>query len=151
MADETPPPSTPAQAVLPSYEWLRWAIRITGILLMFGGTIYLGVTASQLLTDNTSGSGLFVVVVTVAMLGLGIYVLRTGLNMLRSIDAHTIGSFCIIFALIYTWILAHILSPWEFFKGYPALMYLLVFLYFGLSYWILKSILFRLLLPRGER
>jgi len=136
---------------MPAYDSIRWAIRITGILLMVGGTIYLGVLASDLLTDKKTGSGLFVVVVSVGMLGLGIYVLRIGLNMLRSIDAHTIGSFSFVFALVYTWILAHVLPPWKLLNDWPVVGYALMFLYFGLSYWILKRILLHLLLPPKRR
>ncbi len=154
MVDKSSPGNLsdqPASGRAPeAYGWLRWTIRITGILLMFGGTIYLGRTASDLLTDKKSGSGLFVVVVSLVALGLGIYVLRIGLAMLRSINARTIGSFSFVFALIYTFILVHIVPSTSMFSDHPVLVCLVIFLCFGLSYWILKSILFRLLLPREE-
>ncbi len=118
---------------------------------MFGGTIYLGMIASNLLIGDKPGSGLLVVVVSLVILGLGIYVLRTGLDMLRSINARTISSFSLVFSLIYTWILAQILPFSEWFGDYPYVIYLLMFLYFGLSYWILKRILLHLLLPAIER
>jgi hypothetical protein len=142
---------TPPSPVAPRYDWLRWAIRITGIVLMFGGTIYIGLTAAKLLTDNKSDSVLLMIVVSLITLGLGIFVLRIGMNMLRSINVRTIGSFSFVFALIYTYILTQILPLSGFFNDSAVLVYLLVFLYFGLSYWILKSILILLLLPPHER
>jgi hypothetical protein len=134
-----------------AYGWLRWTIRITGILLMFGGTIYLGGTAWALLTDKKTGGGLLVVIMSLVVLGLGIYVLRIGLGMLRSINAHTIASFSFVFALIYTFILVHIVPSTSMFSDHPVLVGFVILLCFGLSYWILKSILFRLLLPREEQ
>ncbi len=68
--------------------------------------------------------------------------------MLHSVNAQTIKAFSFIFALIYTFILVHILPPAGIFNDYPALLYLMLFLYLGLSYWILRSILFHLLLAR---
>ena len=74
-----------------------------------------------------------VVIVSLVMLGLGILVLRTGIRMLRTIDAHTIGTFSFLFALIYTWILVQILPLSGLFTDHPVFLYLLMFLYFGLS------------------
>jgi len=156
MVDEPPFP-TPAVETSPGYaggsprphyDLLRWAIRITGIILMFGGTIYLGVTASRLLIDLKSGETLFFVVGSLLALGLGIFVLRIGYAMLKSINSRTIGNFSFLFALIYTFILIQILPSTDAVDGHSILIYFCVILYFGLSYWALKSILFRLLLSR---
>jgi hypothetical protein len=142
--------STPT--ITPRYNLLRWAIRITGIVLMLGGTIYLGVTASQLLTSGNSGNELlFLIVCSVIALGMGILVIRAGYAMLRSINSGTISSFSFVFSLVYTFIVAQILPSTGFAAGHPILLYALVFLYFVLSYLILKSILLHLLMPRKER
>jgi len=136
---------------LPSYKGLRWVIRITGIILMLAGTAYLGTTAVRLLTDSQSGNELFLIVCSVIMLGIGMYILRIGFAMLRSVDAQTIGNFSFVFALVYAFVVAQILPASGLMSGHPALLYGLLFLFFILCYWILKSILFRLLLPREEQ
>jgi hypothetical protein len=160
MADEastgrTEPPAGPVGVNPPAYDGLRWSIRITGIILMFGGMIYLGMIVSSLLWGSGPGGtrteGLFPLVVSLVTFGLGIFVLRTGLRMFRSVDASTIAHFSFVFALVYTFILVHILPLSGLFQRHAALMWLLLVLYFGLSYWILKRILLHLLLPEGER
>lgn len=158
MVDESKPAASdgkvtviPASSVPPRYDWLRWAIRITGIVLMLAGTVYLGMTAARLLTDNQSENELFLIVCSIIVLGIGIYVLRIGFAMLRSIDAHTIGSFSFVFSLVYTFVVAQILPASGFMSGHLILLYGLIFLFFILSYWILRAILFCLLLPREER
>lgn len=143
------------QPPLPSYVLLRWTIRLTGVLLMFGGAIYLIRVAWSLLfekhVNDTPFDSLFAIIVSLGILGLGIFVLRTGLRMLRTVDASSIGSFSFVFALIYTWILTQVLPLSDIFIQHQALFFLLLFLYFGLSYWILKRILLALLLPKEER
>jgi hypothetical protein len=152
MADESASnpqvEGTTANPVVPRYDWLRWAIRITGIALMLGGTVYLGMSVCRLLTDNKAGDGIFSVVASLVTLGLVIFVLRVGYNMLRAINRRTISSFSFVFSLVYTFILIEILPATGVMFDYPALVYLFIFLYFGLSYWMLKSILLLLLLPR---
>lgn len=133
-----------------TYGWLRGFIRITGILLMFGGALYLGAMAASLLVAK-KGGGLLGVVITLVALGIGIYVLRVGIDMLRTVDARAIKCFSFIFALIYTSILLNILPSFDFFGQHPAALYLMLFLYLGLSYWIVKYILFHLLLPPDQR
>ncbi len=147
-----PSSSSPSGASAPSYDWLRWTIRITGILLMFGGAIYLGIVASNLLLAKLSYGNpyesLFALIISLVGLGLGIFVLRTGLRMFRTVDASAIGHFAFVFALVYN--LRPDANPAlaGLFNHHFVLMALLLILYFGLSYWVLKRILLHLLLPR---
>ena len=153
MVDESKPAPEIA-AASPSlqhrYDWLRWAIRVTGIVLMLAGTCYLGMTAAQLLTSNQSGNEPFLVVCTLIGLGIGMYVLRVGYVMLWSIDERTIRSFSFIFSLVYAFVIAQILPSSGFLSDYPFLLYILLFFFFALFYWLLKTILFQLLMTQKE-
>jgi len=155
MADESKmgpvvePGATPADASPSHFCGLRWAIRLTGVALMLAGTIYIAMVTSSLLMGGKVGSGIMVVVVSMLGLGMGILILRVGYRMLCSVDAQTIGAFSFLFGLVFTFILMHILAPWGIFNDSPVLLYLLLFLYLGLSYWVVKIILIRLLLPQN--
>jgi hypothetical protein len=163
MVDELPPPPSgnsssedkaPSLSSLP-YARLRWTIRITGVLLMFGGAIYLGIVAGKVLlgslTDIKAIDGLYVVVVSLLALVLGMFIFRAGLDMLRSVDSSAVGIFSFVFALVYTSILMQIVPALALFYQYPALMLLLFLFYFGLTYLILKYILLALLFPRKKK
>jgi len=151
------PPEKPGAGAVPrpGYDRLRWTIRVAGTLLMFGGTIYLGKVAAALLSGSLVSrrptDNLMILVVSLVELGLGIFVLRTGLNMLRSVDASAIRHFSFVFALIYTFILMQVLPLSGLFFWHPVLTYLLLGLYLGLSYWVLNRILLVLLLPTEKR
>jgi hypothetical protein len=154
----TPSNSSPEESALPlsslPYARLRWTIRLTGVLLMFGGAIYLGAVAGRLLfaslTDGNASGGLYAVIISLVALGLGIFVLRAGLDMLRSVDSSAVGSFSFVFALVYTWILMQIVPASALYYRYPVLMFLLFLLYLSLTYLILKYILLLLLFPRKK-
>ena len=163
MVDELPPSplpeKTPVVEALPSlsslpYGRLRWMIRITGVLLMFGGTIYLGIVAGKVLwgslTYLNASDSLYVVIVSLLALGLGVFVFRAGLNMLRSVDSSAVSSFSFVFALIYTSILMEIVPAAALFYKYPVLVLLLFLLYLGLTYFVLKYILLMLLFPQKK-
>jgi len=155
MADESSSPSDqPTRAH--DYDWLRWAIRITGILLMFAGAIYLLKSVSSLLWQNlgtasTASDNLFALVISLVALGIGIFVVRTGLKMFQTVDASAISHFSFVFTLVYTFVLMQILPLSGLFHSHLIFMGLLLMLYFGLSYWVLQRILLHLLLPVDER
>jgi len=159
MADESPAAaitdkhSHPDPATAPlSYRGLRWVIRFTGVLLMFGGAIYFGTVACTLvfgkLVYHQATEGLYVLVVSLLALGLGYFIFRVGLNMLRSINAATISSFSFLFALVYTPVFMRILPALGLVHRQPVLTIFFVLGYFGLTYLILKRILLLLLLPK---
>jgi hypothetical protein len=153
LPDARPPEETPLSSL--PYARLRWTIRLTGVVLMFGGVIYLGIAASHPLLSSLShgkaGDSLYAVVISLVALGLGIFVFRAGLNMLRSVDASAVASFSFVFALVYTSILMQLVPASALFYRYPALMFLLFFLYLGLTYLVLKHILLVLLFPRARK
>ena len=164
MVDELPPSehsanslsagSSSAPLFLLPYAGLRWIIRITGVLLMFGGVICLGSVAGKLLFGSLAyhkvSDSLSVVIVSLIALGLGIFVFRIGLRMLCSVDGRAVRNFSFIFALVYTLILMQILPAGTIFDSYPILRFLLFLFSLGLAYFILKRILLTLLFPRGE-
>lgn len=147
-ADETSSAGMSSGASLPSYARLRWMIRITGVLIMLGGTIYLGIWAGSLLKgiliDHKGGEGLYIVVVALGVLGLAILALRAGLNMLLSVDSAAVGTFSFIFALIYAFIFMQILPAQSL---QPILMLPLFLLSLGVTYFVVKRILLALLFP----
>lgn len=144
---------SPTISSLP-YARLRWTIRLTGVLLMFSGTVYLGVVAGRLLfgslTNPNAADDLYAVVISLVALGLGIFVLRAGLDMLRSVDSAAVTSFSFLFALVYTSILMQIVPAAAFSYQHPGLVLLLFLLYLGLTYLVLKYILLLLLFPRKK-
>jgi hypothetical protein len=160
MVDELPPtgPSdnSPAEEQLTSlsslpYARLRWTIRFTGVLLMFCGTIYLGIAAGKLLLGSLSyhkaSDDAYAVIISLLALGLGIFILRAGLNMVQSMDASAVTSFSFVFALVYASILMQIVPASALFYRYPVLALLLFLIYLGLTYLVLKYILLALLFP----
>jgi len=121
---------------------------------MFGGTIYLGIVAGRLLFGtqghHTVGAWLYALVISLIALGLGIYVLRIGLNMLCSVDAASIGSFSFLFSLVYISILVQILPSAEWFSQRPIEMGLFFLLCLACSYFVLRYILLALLFPKRK-
>ena len=121
---------------------------------MFGGTICLGIWAGSLLleslTEHKGGYGLYLVVVSLGVLGLGVFALRAGLNMLWVADTAAVGSFSFVFALIYAFIFMQILPAWGGYHQYPILMLLLFLLCLGLIYYVVKRILLALLFPQKK-
>ena len=83
-------------------------------------------------------------------LGLGMFVFRIGLDMLRSVDSSAVASFSFVFALVYTSILMQIVPATVLFYQYPVLVLLLFLLYLGLTYFVLKYILLALLFPKKK-
>ncbi len=161
MADELPgisAPSSPkaapdtAGSSVQRYGLLRWTIRLVGFILMLGGVAYLALTAGSLLLGRYRSHDLpYVLVISLIALGLGILALRIGFRMLLLIDASTISQFSFIFAVIYTFVLMHVMPLSGIFQSHLVLTLFLVGIYLGLSYWILKRILSVLLLPPAER
>jgi len=166
MADELPPPAkssdhvsdttTNASSLGPTlpYGSLRLAIRVTGVLLMFGGVIYLGLIAGELLFGSMTyfqkSDNLYIVIAALVALGVCGFVFRVGLNMVRSTDASVVGSFSFLFALIYTSILMQTLPSTVLFSRHPFIMYLLFPVCLAFTYFILKRILLMLLFPKGK-
>ena len=158
MADE-PPPAGPAPQPPPSpepapvaYASIRWSIRLTGVVLMFSGMIYVLLLVYALLFGKSGGAeGLFPYIVSLVTIGLGVFVLRTGIQMFRSVDAAAIGHFSFVFSLVYTFILLHILPLEGIFLLHPRMLFFLVICFVVLSYGMLRHILVRLLLDLGEK
>jgi len=155
-SDHVPDTTTNASSLGPAlpYGSLRLAIRVAGVLLMFGGVIYLGLIAGGLLLGSMTyfqkSDNLYIVIASLVALGVGIFVFRVGLNMVRSTDASVVGSFSFLFALIYTSILMQTLPSTALFSRHPFIMYLLFPVCLALTYFILKRILLMLLFPKEK-
>jgi hypothetical protein len=89
--------------------------------------------------------------VSLLVLGLGIFMLRTGLRMFWIVDLTSIRQFSFIFAVIFTLVILQIVPLANMLGEHTGYTGLLVVLYFGLTYWVLQRILVSLLLLPEQR